>query len=328
MSVAAGGAKKPVKMGLGRGLSSLVSTQPAVPVAAVGRGEMASNLDMPAKDLQPTAAQPQSAGAVGGSGVSYLELSQISANPEQPRTHFAEQEISELAESIKAHGILQAILVRPFNGSYQIVAGERRFRAAQKAGLTQVPVLIRDLSERETLEIAIIENVQRQGLNPIEEALGYQRLLEDFSLTPQEVGERVGKDRASIANAVRLLKLPSQIQEMVKDGRLSAGHAKAILTVKEPAAQMGLANKIIQENLSVRAIEAIVSREVSIEAPKGGGSVVSSNSSAEPLYPELEERLRNVLGTKVTITRTRKGGAIALHFYSDEELDRLIQLLG
>jgi len=191
-----------------------------------------------------------------------------------------------------------------------------------------VPVLIRDLSERETLEIAIVENVQRQGLNPIEEALGYQRLIEDFSLSAQEVAERVGKDRASVANFVRLLKLPPVIQEMLKDGRLSVGHAKAILTVKEPVAQIGLANKIVAENLSVRAIEAIVSREVVFDAPKKGGAKNGASASQnEPIYPELEERLRNVLGTKVTIERSRKGGKIELHFYSDEELDRLIQLL-
>jgi ParB family chromosome partitioning protein len=190
-----------------------------------------------------------------------------------------------------------------------------------------VPVLIRDLSERETLEIGIVENVQRQGLNPIEEALGYQRLMEDFSLSAQEVAERVGKDRATVSNMTRLLKLPAVVQEMLKDGRLSVGHAKAILTVKEPVAQIGLANKIVSENLSVRAIEAIVSREVVLEAPKKGGNEAKS-TKRDVQYPELEERLRNALGTKVSIRRNRKGGAIELHFYSDEELDRLIQILG
>jgi ParB family chromosome partitioning protein len=324
MSQGLGGLKKPAKMGLGRGLSALISTQPAAPVAAVvAPKEPASNVDTPVvgHDSAPSA-------AAGKGGVTYLKLSEISANPEQPRSYFSEQEIAELSESIKALGVLQPILVRPYNGAYQIVAGERRFRAATKAGLEQVPVLIRDLSERETLEIAIVENVQRQGLNPIEEAQGYQRLIEDFSLSAQEVAERVGKDRASVANIVRLLKLPPVIQEMLKDGRLSTGHAKAILTVKEPVAQIGLANKIIAENLSVRAIEAIVAREVVFDSPKKAGAKNAANTGEnEPLYPELEERLRNVLGTKVTIQRSSKGGKIELHFYSDEELDRLIQLL-
>jgi ParB family chromosome partitioning protein len=329
MSQGLGGLKKPAKMGLGRGLSALISTQPAVPVAAASPDtfapvrEPASNVDTPVvgHDSAPTP-------AAQSGGVTYLKLSQISANPEQPRSHFSEQEIDELSESIKTLGVLQPILVRPFNGAYQIVAGERRYRASTKAGLEQVPVLIRDLSERETLEIALVENVQRQGLNPIEEAQGYQRLMEDFSLSAQEVAERVGKDRASVANIVRLLKLPPVIQEMVKDGRLSVGHAKAILTVKEPVAQIGLANKIVAENLSVRAIEAIVSREVVFDAPKKGAAKGAATAgSHEPLYPELEERLRNALGTKVSIHRSRKGGSIELHFYSDEELDRLIQHL-
>lgn len=323
MSQGLGGLKKPAKMGLGRGLSALISTQPAAPVTAIGPKEQASNLDTPVVGHDSGSQISAEKG-----GVTYLKLSEISANPEQPRSHFSDHEINELSESIKALGVLQPILVRPINGSYQIVAGERRYRAATKAGLEQVPVLIRDLSERETLEIALVENVQRQGLNPIEEAQGYQRLIEDFSLTAQEVAERVGKDRASVANVVRLLKLPPVIQEMLKDGRLSVGHAKAILTVKEPVAQIGLANKIIAENLSVRAIEAIVSREVVFDAPKKGGNKSPAAAGAnEPIYPELEERLRNVLGTKVTIQRSRKGGKIELHFYSDEELDRLIQLL-
>jgi ParB family chromosome partitioning protein len=259
--------------------------------------------------------------------VTFLPIAQISANPEQPRTHFSESEINELSESIKALGVLQPILVRPLGGSYQIVAGERRFRAATRAGLTQVPVLIKELGERETLEIAIVENVQRQGLNPIEEAQGYQRLMEDFSLTAQEVAERVGKDRATVANTARLLKLPAVVQEMLKDGRISVGHAKAILTVKEPVAQIGLANKILNENLSVRAIEAIVSREVVLDNPKKGQNGDSTRASRSVTHPELEERLRNSLGTKVTIHRNRKGGSIELHFFSDEELDRLIHLL-
>jgi len=323
MTQGLGGAKKPVRSALGRGLSALVSSVPVstVPaVALVPSKESASNTDT------PVVGHDSSPSLTSAGGVTFLKLSELEANPEQPRTHFSEAEINELSDSIKSLGVLQPILVRPHNGRYQIVAGERRFRAAERAGLLQVPVLIRDLSERETLEIGLVENVQRQGLNPIEEAQGYQRLMEDFSLSAQEVAERVGKDRATVANMARLLKLPAVVQEMLKDGRLSIGHAKAILTVKEPVAQIGLANKIVAESLSVRAIEAIVSREVVLEAPKKGAPESGVKRSVQ--YPELEERLRNSLGTKVSIRRKRKGGAIELHFYSDEELDRLIQILG
>lgn len=315
------GVKKNTRMALGRGLSALVST--AAPVAVTPPREPISNTD-----ITPSA----SGGAtpvVPNEGITFLPLARITANPTQPRTEFLEQEISDLTESIKALGVIQPILVRPIGDGYQIVAGERRYRAATRAGLAQVPVLIRELGERETLEIAIVENVQRQNLNPIEEAKGYQRLMEDFALSAQEVAERVGKDRATITNIARLLKLPSVVQEMLRDGRITVGHAKAILTVKEPVAQISLANKVISESLSVRAIEAIVSREVVLESPKRNsphGDTERGGEQATP-YPELEERLRNVLGTKVTIRKTRKGGAIELHYFSEAELDRLVQFL-
>jgi ParB family chromosome partitioning protein len=332
MTQGLGAAKKATRTALGRGLSALVSSAPVSttpPTTTPSFTETASNIDTPViGNDRTTLASPQKQEPQGG--VTFLPLTEISANPEQPRTHFSETEISELCESIKTLGVLQPILVRPMGQGYQIVAGERRFRAATRAGLSQVPALIRELSERETLEIALVENVQRQGLNPIEEAQGYQRLMEDFSLTAQEVAERVGKDRATVANTARLLKLPSVVQDMLKDGRISVGHAKAILTVKEPVAQIGLANKIVNENLSVRAIEAIVSREVVLDNPKRVGNNDSSGntkSATSATHPELEERLRNSLGTKVTIHRSRKGGSIELHFYSDEELDRLLHIL-
>jgi ParB family chromosome partitioning protein len=228
--------------------------------------------------------------------------------------------------------VLQPILVRPTgsDGGYEIVAGERRFRAATRAGLAEVPVIIRTLSDRETLEVAIVENVQRQNLSPLEEAKGYNRLIEEFSLTAQEVAEKVGKDRATIANMVRVLKLPAAVQQMLEEGKISLGHAKAILTVKEPAAQIGLAKKVEEERLSVRALEAIVAREVILDAPKKPAEIGVSGgrASRESPHPEIEERLRNLLGTKVSIHKSKAGvGSIELHFYSDDELDRLIDLL-
>ncbi len=319
--------KKNTRMALGRGLSALVSTAAPVVVPVQVR-EPISNADVASATSSAQAPKEE------GEGVTYLDVSQIIANPTQPRQEFSEQEISELTESIKAFGVLSPILVRPYAGGYQIVAGERRFRASNRAGLTKIPVIIRDLGERETLEIAMVENIQRQSLNPIEEAKGYQRLIEDFSMTVQEVAERVGKDRATVANIARVLKLPAVVQDMVRDGRITLGHAKAILTVKEPVAQISLANKVIAENLTVRAIEAIVSREVVFDGPKktSSGDETSSDRSSErsseiPAYPELEERLRNALGTKVTIRKSRKGGAIELHYFSDAELDRLVQIL-
>ena len=334
------GLKKPARPALGRGLSALVSTTAAAPVPVMATGGEAassraepSNIDGGESIVCPQPTQPVDSLS---KGVTFLPISQLRANPNQPRQDFSDQEIAELSDSIKTLGVLQPILVRPLQGStsstYQVVAGERRYRAAMRAGLSQVPVLIKDLNEKETLEIALVENIQRQGLNAIEEALGYQRLVDEFSLTTNEVAERVGKDRATVANAIRLLKLPTQIQEMVRDGRITTGHAKAILTVREPSAQLGLANKIINESLSVRAIESIVARDVVLEAPKKlgsgvGATSVGGRSARVAAYPEIEERLRNALGTKVKINRKRKGGSIELHFFSDEELDRLVQIL-
>lgn len=317
---AAKGLKKPAKMGLGRGLSALVST--AAPVSVT-----------PPTIISAPRNEPVNSNDVsfegGERGVTFLPLSQIQPNPTQPRTEFSEQEIAELSESIRTLGVLQPILVRSNEqgSGYQIIAGERRYRAATRAGLSQVPVLIKELSDKETLEVAIVENVQRQNLNPVEEAKGYQRLMDEFSLTSQEVAERVGKDRATVSNLTRILKLPTVVQEMVRDGRITVGHAKAILTVKEPVAQISLANKVIAENLSVRALESIVSRDVVLESPRKVSAQTVAKRDAEPQHPELEERLRNALGTKVSIHKTSRGGSIELHFFSDAELDRLVDIL-
>ena len=312
------GVKKNQRMALGRGLSALVSSATPVTVAPPVAQPEPQVFDNTVRNTTPSTPMDSSA------GVSYVEISRITANPDQPRVDFPEQEINELADSIKALGVLQPILVRPWAGGYQIVAGERRFRASIRAGLSQVPVIIKELTDRETFEVALVENVQRLNLNPLEEAKGYERLIEEFNLTAQEVAARVGKDRATVANLVRLLKLPAAVQDYLREGLITVGHAKAILTVKEPAAQTNLAQKVIDETLSVRALEAIVSREVVLQEskrPRGAKSAATSE------FPELEERLRNTLGTKVTIYRSKKGGAIELHFFSDSELDRLVDIL-
>lgn len=310
MDKATQGLKKSPRMALGRGLSALVSSAAPVAVSAAQAPEITA--EVPANSDLST-------------GVLHVDLARISANPHQPRTEFPEQEIAELAESIRALGVLQPILVRPFAGGYQIVAGERRFRAAMRAGLFQVPVLVKELSDRDTFEIALVENVQRLNLNPLEEAKGYQKLMDEFDLNAQEVAAKVGKDRATVANLVRVLKLPAHVQEMLQQGLITVGHAKAILTVKEPAAQASLAQKVIDESLSVRALEAIVSREVVLETPKTPKNRRKNASESE--MPEVEERLRNALGTKVTIKRGKQGGVVELHFFSDSELDRLVDIL-
>ncbi len=325
------GAKKPGRVALGRGLSALVSAA-AAPVAMSVAADGANEATALPSNIDPVDTYPQPSTHVDSSAkhLNLISISQLRANPQQPRQDFSDQEVAELAESIKTLGVLQPIIVRPLAGSpsatFQIVAGERRFRAAIRAGLSQVPVILKDLSDKEALEIGLVENVQRQGLNPIEEALGYQKLIDEFSLTASEVAERVGKDRATVANTTRLLKLPQQIQEMLRHGKISVGHAKAILTVREPNAQINLANKVVSESLSVRAIESIVARDVVLEAPKRESAATMHKSRASA-YPEIEEQLRNALGTKVSIRRKRKGGAIELHFFSDDELDRLVHFL-
>lgn len=320
------GIKKGARPALGRGLSALIS---APPVSVISSAEPANTRDF------PSATEPDSDPRSGQ--VKFVKISVLQANATQPRQAFSEQEIQELSDSIKTLGILQPILVRPVGdgNGYQIVAGERRYRAAGRAGLEEVPVIVRDLSDRETLEVALVENVQRQNLTAIEEARGYQRLIDEFNLTAQEVAEKVGKDRATVANIVRILKLPEVVQSMIAESRISLGHAKAILTVKEPAAQISLAKKVEDEHLSVRALEAIVSRVVVFDAPRKQGERSDSSSTersakrdSEARHPELEERLRNTLGTKVSIRSGKSGaGAIELHFFSDQELERLIELL-
>jgi len=310
MEMGVQGLKKGSRMALGRGLSALVSS--TAPVSVV-KPQMPENIG------ESTSVAEQS------TGVLFVDVGRITANPDQPRHDFPEAEIIELSESIRSLGVLQPILVRPVASGYQIVAGERRFRAAIRAGLTQVPVIAKELSDKETFEIALVENVQRLNLNPLEEARGYQRLMDEFNFTAQEVSDRVGKDRATVSNLVRVLKLPPSVQDMLREGKISVGHAKAILTVKEPAAQASLAVKVIEEGLSVRALEAIVSREVVLDTPKKGR--ISGVSVQAPAYPEVEERLRNAVGTKVTIKKTKQGGTIELHFFSDSELDRLIDIL-
>jgi len=312
------------KKGLGRGLSALISSKP-VPIEPT---------EPPSKRGDDVIEFPRSADD-STSGLServrYVDINKLYANPDQPRQNFNPDEIAELSSSIKSLGVLQPVLVRnkrSSEGEYEVIAGERRLRAARQANLPQLPVIIRDFGDKECLEIAIVENVQRSNLSPMEEARAYLRLIDEFALSQREVAEKVGKDRATIANVLRVLKLPLAVQEMLEQSKITMGHAKAILTVREPSAQISLAKKVIEEGLSVRALEKIVSRDVELDAPgskKERKAPASDNGTRDTAYPELVDRLRKALGTKVNLRHHPSGrGRIEVEYFSDEELDRLI----
>ncbi len=253
------------------------------------------------------------------SGNMMLRLSSIEPNKEQPRKQFDEDALMELADSIRQHGVIQPLLVRPLdNGMYQLVAGERRWRASRMAGLMEVPVVIRDLSDHEAMEIALIENLQRKDLNVIEEALGYQQLMEKYNMTQEKVAERVGKSRPAVANALRLLNLPEQVIDMVKAGEVTAGHARALLKLDDEVEIIDIAKKIQKGRYSVRDVEKITAKKK--EEPK------TVKEKADPVwqnsfYKEMELALATELGRKVKVTVSEKGnGSIELAFLSKEDL--------
>lgn len=325
--------KKPARSALGRGLSSLISAPavsvvpPARPISVPTMVDGQAAIAAAPIDTNPTPSEN------GGKAVHFVPVDRIVNNPAQPRQRFAEDEVAELAGSIRSLGVLQPVLLRPCLGEraglYEIVAGERRWRASKLAGLTQIPALIREMDDLETLEVALVENVQRSNLNPVEEAKGYQRLIEEFQLNQKDVAERVGKDRASIANYLRLLALPDGVLKLLEEGAITMGHAKAILTVKEPAAQQSLARKAVDETLSVRALEAIVSRVVVLDAPKRPSSKGEGRGRTIDGVPvDVIDRMRNRLGTKVVVKHHRSGrGKIEIEYFSEQELDRLVELI-
>ena len=241
-------------------------------------------------------------------------------NAFQPRTTMDESKIEDLARSIRAHGIIQPIVVRRVEGGFEIVAGERRWRASQRAGLLKVPVVVRDVPDDKLLAAALIENIQREDLNPIEEAHAYRRLADDYQLTQEQIADAVGKDRSSIANYVRLLKLPQEIRAGVGSGALSMGHARALLALPDEASQLRVSRDVTAKNLSVRETEALVKKVTQPAAPKTPAEKDVHTRAAE-------ERLRFSLGTRVRIERKRKGGQIEIDFGSEEELQRLFEML-
>lgn len=248
-----------------------------------------------------------------------LKISEIEPNRSQPRKEFDEKALSELAESISKHGLLQPLLVRPLPlGGYQIVAGERRYRACRMAGITEVPVIIRELGDTETMEIALIENLQREDLTPIEEALGYQVLIDEHGFSQEEVAQSVGKSRPAIANSLRLLKLPQSILDLVSDGKISAGHARALLTLEDEKLMQELAEEIIKKDLSVRQVEKICKQKPKPEKEE-------TPEKKPSFYSMVELALNESLGRKIKVSKNKgkQGGILQIDFYSDEELTEL-----
>lgn len=252
-----------------------------------------------------------------------MKLSKIEPNREQPRKNFEEDALLELADSIKKFGVVQPLVVQKKDDYYEIIAGERRWRAAKLAGLKEVPVIVKEYTKQEAVEIALIENIQRENLNPIEEAMAYKRLLTEFSLKQDEVAERVSKSRVAVTNSMRLLKLSEKVQQMVVDEQISTGHARALLAIENPEEQLALALKIFDEKLSVRETENLI-RLLKNPKQKKEKKVIEN----EFVYKDLEEKIKTVMGTKVNINHKAKGkGKIEIEYYSDKELERIFELL-
>ena len=255
-----------------------------------------------------------------------VKITKVEPNREQPRKNFDEDALQELADSIKQFGLLQPILVQDRGDYYEIIAGERRWRAAKLAGLKEVPVIIRNYSSQEIVEISLIENIQREDLNPIEEALAYKRLLEEFNLKQDEVAERVSKSRTTVTNSMRLLKLCDGVQQMIIDDMLSTGHARALIPIEDTEQQLALAQRIFDEKLSVREVEKLVK---AILKPDDKPKKEETPKNLQYIYQDIEDRLKEKLSRKVSINAKGKNGAgkIEIEFYSNEDLDRLIEFL-
>ncbi len=287
----------PKKSALGKGLDKLIPK------------ELVSNPENGAKEKAPAPDR-------------VVKITKVVPNKDQPRRKFDEDALQELTENIKLHGVLFPILVVERGDNYMIVAGERRWRAAMAAGLKEMPVIIRDLTDQQIMEISLIENIQRKDLNAIEEAQAFKRLIEEFKLTQDDLAERVSKTRPAITNSLRLLKLSDSVQEMVIDDLISAGHARALLAIEDPEKQYELAQRVMDEKLSVRKIESIVKAE---NKPK---AIKKKNEKLEALYRDIENKLKASIGTKVTITsKGDEMGKMEIEFYSQDDLQKIMDLL-
>lgn len=301
------------KRGLGRGLSNLIPT------------------DDTTEDVSPKASKQTKTGAVTKTEVvkkveQTLNINRIEPNKNQPRKEFNEDALQELADSIKQFGVIEPLVVVKRKGYYELIAGERRWRAARLAGLKEVPVVIKDYDDQQIVEIALIENIQREDLNPIEEAHAYERLIQEFNLTQDEVAERVSKSRTTVTNALRLLKLTEKVQQMLIDDMLSTGHVRALITIAEPQLQYETAMYIFDKKLSVRETESYVKKLLN-KKPKEKTSE-KEDPELSFLYKAIENRLKESLGTKTTIkAKTKDSGKIEIEYYSQEDLERITQLL-
>lgn len=303
------------KSGLGRGLDALFpekTVQSKPKTVKTVKEEKKVAVDTKKSSQQETS-----------NGERMMKISMIEPNRVQPRKKFDEDALQELSESIKQYGILQPLLVSDKKDYYEIVAGERRWRAAKMAGLKEVPVVVKEFSTQEIVEISLIENIQREDLNPVEEAMAYKRLIDEFHLKQDEIAERVSKSRTAVTNSMRLLKLDSRVQQMMVDEMISAGHARAILAISDPEQQYNAAMKVFDEKLSVRETEKLVK---SILTPTKKKPVVS-NPTEDAIYESLEEKMKGITGTRVFIHRKKNNkGKIEIEYYSRDDLDRIIEL--
>lgn len=302
---------KKKKTGLSRGLESLIP---------LGAMEEMDNLDKNNYNAKNSAKNTKN--NINENGETIVKISQVEPNKNQPRKNFDEDSLQELADSIKQFGIIQPLVVQKNGKFYEIIAGERRWRAARLAGLKEVPVIVKEYSAQEVMEIALIENIQREDLNPIEEAQAYKRLIEEYNLKQDEVAERVSKSRTAVTNSIRLLKLCDKVQEMLIEELISSGHARALLTIEDEEVQYNTAVRIMDEKLSVRETEKLVK---SILNPKKKKTVEKIENVA--VYEEIENKLKEAIGTKVKLTPKANGkGKIEIQYYSNDELERLMEI--
>lgn len=308
------------KQALGRGLGALMGGVSGAAKAPVASPAPAPNASAPSPAQTPPA----------GERIERVPVSQIQPCSFQPRKDFAPDALQELADSIREQGIIQPLVVRRIKDFYELIAGERRWRAAQLAGLAEVPVIVREADDRKVLELALIENLQRENLNPIEEALGYSKLIQDFSLTQEQAAAKVGKGRVMVANILRLLALHPDVQGYVRSGLLSFGHARAILGIAHPESQKQIGEEVIRESLSVRATEALVALRNEPTARPGRNGALSARPAHVPdaHISALQNKLQERFGTKVLL-RYRKGkGAVEVRFFDDDDLERVLQIIG
>lgn len=314
--------KQNKKTGLGRGLGSLLGGANDSLSQPISKSLPTQNAVATAMNIQnPVATQIPNEARIWQIAVDKLVSGEF-----QPRTEFDKEKIAELAASIKEHGILQPIVARKLGtNNYEIVAGERRWRAAQVAGLHQVPVILKEMADQKALEIALIENIQREDLNPIEEAEAYQKLSEEFNLTQQQVAEKVGKERATVANSLRLLLLPTPLREMLKKSEITTGHAKVLLSINDPKKQLEFAQAVRSEKVSVRQLEKMAA--ALNHKPAESAKLSIDNNVTDRLIAGLAEELQKLMATKVAIDYKNSKGKISIHFYSDEELTQIVDRL-